>query len=368
MKQKKLHIVYLDLDDRKNPLLAAGQATATYEVGTRLVKKGNKVTVICSNYPNAKDRFDAGIYYKHIGIGTNNIKINNLIYIFVLPFYVKKIKADIIIECFTAPISTLLSPLWTKVPVVALPSMFNAEEFSRKYHLPLYLIERYGAKLYKYIMPYSDVDSKKIRQLNPTITYRIIPQGISSQYLHLRKRKPEFILFLGRFDNSQKGIDLLIEAYAKVVHKTKYPLVIAGHGPDEGKIRKLISKFHMEKRIKVVGPLYGKEKMEMMSKALFVAFSSRHDELSLWALEALGAGLPLVCFDLPEYKWMGQHAVLRAKAFSIKDYGKLMIEATNEKINKEMSIAARKLARKYSWDTVVNKFESFFQEIITGTL
>src|SRR3989344_8138323 len=222
----KLTIVYLDLDDIKNPILAGGQATATYEVGKRLVKLGHRVIVYCSKYPGYKDRVEAGIEYKHIGINTRNVKVNNALYILTIPFIVSSIKnADIIIECFTAPVSTLFSPLFTKMPVVALPSMFNAAEFSRKYKLPFYLIERLGMKFYKYMLPYSEIDSAKAKRLNPQIKFEIVPQGVDSEYLEIKQKKAEYILYLGRFDIAQKGIDILIKAYSKIKDKIKYPLV-----------------------------------------------------------------------------------------------------------------------------------------------
>lgn len=69
---KRLQIVYLDFDDIKNPLLNAGQARATAEVGKRLALKGHKVTSVCSRYPGAKDRIENGIKYTHIGLGSIN--------------------------------------------------------------------------------------------------------------------------------------------------------------------------------------------------------------------------------------------------------------------------------------------------------
>jgi glycogen synthase len=51
MKSKKaLSIAILDFDHINNPLLAGGQARATYEVGKRLVALGHQVTVFCSKY------------------------------------------------------------------------------------------------------------------------------------------------------------------------------------------------------------------------------------------------------------------------------------------------------------------------------
>lgn len=366
MKNKKtVSIAYLDFDDIKNPLLAAGQATATYEVGSVLTKRGHMITVYCSRFPGYKDRVENGIKYIHVGIGTSNIKINNMFYILTTFFTVRKIRnADVIIECFTAPVSTLFSPVFTKIPVIALPSMFNAKEFSKKYYLPFHWIERIGMKFYQYMLPYSDIDSAKAKKLNHNIEYKIVPQGVGKEYFAIKHKKSEFILFLGRFDCNQKGIDLLLNAYAKVQDTIVYPLVIAGHGPDKKKIEAMIRELELSNRASVIGPAYGKKKFELLQRAAFVVFPSRHDELSLWALEALAAGMPLVTFDLPEARWMGHKAVLKAKPFDIEEYSKLLTIAAEIEVQKNMKIEARKLAGKYSWEKVADQFEEFIFSVM----
>ena len=360
----KLTIVYLDLDDIKNPMLAGGQATATYEVGRRLVQRGHKVTVYCSKYPGYKDRVEAGIEYKHIGINTGNIKVNNALYILTIPFIVSAIKnTDIIIECFTAPISTLYSPLFTKIPVIALPSMFNAAEFSRKYKLPFHWIENFGMKFYKYILPYSEIDTSKALGLNNKINYKIVSQGVDEAFFNIRQNPPKHILYLGRFDIAQKGIDLLVKGYNKIKNKIEYPLILAGHGPDEKKIRKMIAEYGLQDKIKIVGSAYGDKKFELMSEALYTAFPSRHDEICLWALESLAGGLPLICFDIPESKWLNDKISLKARPFDIDEYASMLLSATETKIW-QMSNASRIFAKKYSWENVVTQFEQFFYEVL----
>lgn len=365
MKSTKLRITFIDFDDIKNPLLAGGQATATSEVGRELIKMGHQVTVICSKYPGYIDRVENGIKYKHVGLGVKNIKLNNAVFFVAAPLAVKKIKnADLIVECFTAPISTLFSPLFTRIPVIVLPSMFNADEFSKKYHLPLYLIERIGIKFYKYFLPYSDIDSSKIKRLNPKAEFKIVPQGVSRDFFKIKHQKPEHILFLGRFDIGQKGIDLLLKAYARVSKEIKYPLVLAGHGPDQDKIQKIIKLYKLEDKVKIVGSAYGLKKNELISKAIFVAFPSRHDEISLWSLEALASGMPLVSFDLPETKWVSNRVSLKAKAFNINDYAKLLVKATTSELNKKMRKDARILASKYRWEKVAGEFEKFMNMVL----
>lgn len=361
MSQK--HLAILDFDDVKNPLLGAGQAWATHHVGKRLAKRGYEITVLTSKYPGYKDRRENGIRYIHIGLGTKNIKINNAAYFFAVPYHVMRLKVDLIIECFTAPISTMFSPLFTKVPVIGLPSMFNAYEFTKKYHLPFHWIEKLGIKLYKNMIAYSDVDNAKIRSLNRNAKVKIIPQGVDEYYFKLPHHKPKHILFLSRFDIKQKGIDLLLKAYAKIADQTPYPLVIAGHGPDEMKIRSLAGRLGIKEKVIFAGSAYGKKKARLMSNALCVAFPSRHDEMCLWTLEALAAGLPIVCFDLPESKWIADQAVIKVPKFEIDAYSQALLKLEESNYNSALRIRAKTFARKFSWDYVTQQFDIYLNEV-----
>lgn len=362
-----MRIVYLDFDNINNPLLAAGQARATFNVGRELVKRGHKVTVICSRYPGSKDFSKDGINYTHVGLGTSNIKLNNFAYFFAIPFAVRRLNSsntDIIIECFTAPISTLFSPLFTRVPVVVLPSMFNAQEFSKKYHLPLHWIEKMGTRLYKYMLPYSEVDSKKMRQMNPQIIYQITSQGVGDSFFKIKQKKPKFILFFARLDIYQKGIDLLLESYSKVKNTIKYPLVIAGHGPDKSKVEDLVRLHQLENKVTLIGYIDGLKKEQIFSEALYATFPSRHDEMNLGCLEVLAAGLPLVAFDLNESKWLTNTVSWKAKPYDTSSFAKLLLKATIESEYSKRRLASRLFAKKFQWSAVAKKFENFFIKVL----
>lgn len=357
---KKLATVFLDFDDIKNPLLNAGQARATYEVGSRLAKKGHQVTVIASKFPGYQDRVENGILYKHISFGSSNIRLNNLLYILNLPFYARKIKADLILECFTAPISTLFTPLWTNTPVMAIPTSFEAERFASVYKFPFDLIERFGLRFYKYFSPYTPYLDLKMKKYNSKVISKIIPQGVGEEFFQIKKSKPKHILYLGRIDLSQKGLDLLLLSFAKVKDQISYPLVIAGNGPDEEKVANLINKLQLKDKVKMVGPTYGDKKSIYLSQAVLVAFPSRHEGFSLFSLEALASGLPLVSFDIPGLSWAESNVALKANCFDVNQYAQFLLSSNNTNLMDKMSKNARDLAKQYSWDKVTDQFESFF--------
>lgn len=358
-----MKIAIIDMDDLKNPFWAAGQARATKEVGKRLALK-HEVVVYCSKYPNYKDYEEEGMRYIHIGLGTKISKINNIAFVLSIPFLVSKLKADIIVENFNAPVSVSFAPLFTKIPVVGLPTMFAAEEFSKKYHLPFHWIERFGSRFYKYFLPYSRFDLEKMRKFNPQVMSKIVPQGVGQEYFNIKSKKPEYILFLSRLDVGQKGIDLLIKAYAMVANKINYPLVIAGHGRDEEQIRDLVRDFKLGDKVKMVGSAYGEKKYELLSKALYVAFPSRHDEFPVFTLEALASGLPLVSFDIQGLKWISERESMKATPFDIEEYSNLLLKATQADIIEPLIKNARSLAKRYTWERVASDFEKFFDKVI----
>lgn len=361
---KKLRIAYLDFDDIKNPLLGAGQAVATQEVARRLVQKGHKVEVFCSRYPSFKNRIENGIKYTHIGVGSKNIRLNNIFYILLLPFTVRKIKADIVVECFTSPISTLFSPLFTNIPVVALPTSFEAGRFAKQYHLPFHWVERFGLRFYKYFLPTSEFFEKKIRSVNKRVKTKIVPQGVDELYLKVKPGKPEFIVFLGRFDIGQKGIDILLDAYKKICKYISFPLVMVGFGPDEKKVEVMIKKLKLTKNVKIVGGKFGKEKLDILSKALFSVVPSRHEGFCIAALEALSVGIPVVSFDIPGLSWMNEKVSIKAKAFEKDDLAEKMLKAIDSKINKSLRKNCKVFARKYTWKKVADEYEKFFNFMI----
>jgi len=359
----KTRLVLLDFDDIKNPLISGGQALATYEVFRRLTEKYS-ITVISSKYPGYQDRTQDGIMYKHIGLGSSSIRLNNLVYDLLMPFVVPTIKTDLIIEYFIPPYSTLFSPLFTHIPIVAIPTFFDAQRLSEKYHLPFFLIERFGSRFYKYFLPSAKYLDEKMKRYNPNIISDVVPQGVSDEYFKIIQKNPSYILFLGRYDINQKGIDLLLHSYAKIADKITYPLVLAGRGPDERKIIQIINKLGLDRKVRLIGPAYGKKKMDLLSKALFVTIPSRNEGFCIFALEALAAGLPLVCFDIPGLNWITPKVSLKAKSFNVDHYARLLLDMSQKTMRSKMTPETKKIALKFTWNKVAEKYDKFFRFVL----
>jgi glycogen synthase len=348
-------------------LLNGGQARATFEVAKRLVKLGHEVTIVCSRFPGYKDQYHEGIFYKHIGLGSKNIKLNNAVWFLALPFAVMRIKADVIIEAFTAPISTCFSPLFTKIPVMGMPTMFEAEQFSKKYHLPLHWIEALGCKFYKYFLAYSPINKAKMERLNPKVHTRIIPNGVSEEMFDVKTTAGDYGFFIGRIDITQKGLDLLISALEIIKDKLPFKIVLAGNGPkeDEDRLNDMIKQKGLAEKVSFVGRVDGQKKIDLLANCAFGLYPSRFEDFPLVPLEFAALGKPLVCFDIPGLAWVPTNASIKAKSFEVQSLAESILKmSTDTQLRQRMSQEAIPFAKKYGWNSIAEQYAEFCHEVI----
>jgi len=111
------------------------------------------------------------------------------------------------------------------------------------------------------------------------------------------------VLFLGRLVKF-KGVDVLIQAFAKVSEKLPDAfLIIAGTGPELGRLRKLIVKMGLEDKVWLPGEIKTPlEKDLLFTVAHVFVLPSRYLRTpEPWGLvlnEAATAGLPLIATDM----------------------------------------------------------------------
>ena len=362
-----MKIVIFDIDNLNNPHWGSGQAIATKEIGKRLIKKNHEVIVYCSKYPNYKNYKKDGIAYKHIGVGTSYARINNIVYLLFLPFFAFFVKADIILEHFTAPVSTCLTPLFTKIPVVGISSFFSSTKMEKKYGIKFTRFERFGAQFYKYFIPLNKQHDAKMKKLNAKIISKIIPNGVNDNYFKIKTREENYILFIGRIDVFHKGLDLLLLAYKKAERHINDDLYIIGSGPTEDvkKLKFLVDKYKLNKRVKLLTKQLGSKKDAYFKNAKFTIFPSRFEGQSLSVLESMALAKSFICFDIPEVNWLGEKTCLKVKPFSVNQLAaKIILLSKNRALRRLLGTNGRKQARAYTWDKTARQYEDFLAAIL----
>lgn len=99
--------------------------------------------------------------------------------------------------------------------------------------------------------------------------------------------------YLGRLENKQKGLDLLIPAFIKYIEEGGIGVLkLAGSGPDE---KSLIQLSHNAKeRIDFLGPLFNEDKWRYLRASSVLISPSRWEGIPTGCLEAASVGCPLI--------------------------------------------------------------------------
>jgi glycogen(starch) synthase len=127
----------------------------------------------------------------------------------------------------------------------------------------------------------------------------VIPVGLPSEAFEDWTRPRRDILYLGRLEIYQKGLDLLLDAFAKIANETPQRLVIAGDGPDRHAVEIMALALGLGDRVRFVGWIPPDQRFKWLSGANFIVMPSRYESFGIVAAEALAVGTPVVASDIP---------------------------------------------------------------------
>jgi len=364
-----LRIIISNYDDLKNPYYAGGGALAIHNVCKQLVKHYN-LLVLTGNYNGAKDEIIDGVQYKRVGFSVGNPKLDQIIYQVCLHFRALFEKYDLWFESLTPPFSFSLLPILTKKPVVAIVHMLSGKDMRRKYHLPFDVVQNFGLKLYRHFIVLSKKSRADILKVNKTADIRVIPNGVDIPK-KVDMKKENTIIFIGRIEINQKGLDLLLHAWKKAELKIDAKLVIAGSGQngEVEKLKKLINDLKLNKSVKYVGRVENRSKDALFRKSLFVVSPSRFETFGVTALEAMSYSLPFLCFDIDGYKWIPKSNCLKVKKFDIKSFSDSIIRLiSNVNYRKSLSSKSKKFVKQYKWSNIVQRYQDYINGLFNKNI
>lgn len=172
-------------------------------------------------------------------------------------------------------------------------------------------------------------------------------------------------VFLKRL-NPGKGSFDLIPIWKMVVNKNpKAKLLVIGDGPDEviEKLKSEIITNDLQNNIVLHGPEYDFDtKFKLVKSAKVFVLPTYEENWAIVIGEALAAGLPVVCYDLPEIRPIWQEAVWWVKKGDTKAMAKKIQELISFKAKKELFLP--KIVKKYSWKKVAEREWSLVKELL----
>ena len=189
----------------------------------------------------------------------------------------------------------------------------------------------------------------------PTIT---APNGIDFPEDAAWSGRGGFLLWLGRFDITTKGLDLLAHAIDRIP-AAKRPQVRL-HGPDwrNGKqqMRDLVRQLGVDDWVRVEDPVYGDEKWRLIGEAGASIYPSRWDACPVAVSEAAAIGAPILVTRYP----LGRFLAANGAAVQVDPHPERIAEAIPRLLStdaRELGKTASAVARSHlSWDAVTTSW------------
>jgi glycosyltransferase involved in cell wall biosynthesis len=365
-----MRILSLQYGNIINPYSHGGLALALHESLKRLTVRHDITCftgLLSGETQSGKMEID-GVKYIQVGKG-NNKYINRLSFSLTNSFSRSFKSYDIVLVPWDR-----YAPLWMpSVPhcpaVLELALEFFSIPSKLKVVEPLtrFLLKR-NLKTCRYFIAMSEgvrkIASKYVKKVKLS---EVLPGGIPGEILQDTPGtgNEDYLLYIGRLDISHKGIDILLESYKAA--NIDLPLVIAGDGIDKIKVEKIIRKLGLNKKVKTVGWVRGKEKYRLIGNCLAVCIPSRVEGWGIVATEAAAMGKPVIgtkVVGLEESILDGKTGILVPND-NVTQFSKtIKIMVQNKELRTKLGKHARETARQYTWEKIAAKRELFFHKVI----
>ncbi|GIW47801.1 MAG: hypothetical protein KatS3mg078_1678 [Deltaproteobacteria bacterium] len=198
----------------------------------------------------------------------------------------------------------------------------------------------------------------------------LAPMGVEGERRDFEpSNEPTRLLFFGRNDVYQKGIDILLEGYAKAIQMgAKATLTIAGQpwGNSEQFIWKFVEKRGLGESVQLMGPVDDSTKWKLLQEVDYLVFLSRWDGPPRPIREAIAVGTPVIVSSETN---MG-HLVTEFGAglevpLNPDEVAKAILRASKEKaLWHKHREGVKKLYERLSWNRVAEDYIRGYQRVL----
>jgi len=237
-----MRILHIDPDDMLNPY-SGGGPVRTYEICRRLVARGHDVTVLTPTFEGSTPELvREGVRYVRLGrrVG-NHGSSHHITFFFAAPRALGDFPHDLLVEDFMPPLGPTFTPLISRRPVVGSVQWFLAPELQQRYRLPFVWGERRLTRRYVHLVVLTEAMRQHLQEHAPHTRFCVIPNGLDARFFEAEIAAGDYMLYVGRIDTLQKGVDLLLRAFARLDAALRPRLLLAGHGPELNAMQRLAS-------------------------------------------------------------------------------------------------------------------------------
>ncbi|HEY6913358.1 MAG TPA: glycosyltransferase, partial [Paludibacter sp.] len=250
------------------------------------------------------------------------------------------------------------------------PYILNRHPLKKQLALALY--QRKAVKSVDYLHATAQSELKQFRKLGYLQPAEIIANGIELADIKSKTTWNEVrnILFLSRV-HPKKGLEILIEAVARLENKQLLLITIAGEGePDYVEsLKKLAVEQHVSHLFNFIGPVYGCRKWDLYENSDLFVLPTYSENFGIVVAEALATGIPVITTTGTPWQELETNRCGWWIDLNVQNLVKTLNEAINKTSAelKEMGLRGRKLiGDKYEIKAVSASMFLFYNKIIKG--
>jgi glycosyltransferase involved in cell wall biosynthesis len=206
----------------------------------------------------------------------------------------------------------------------------------------------------------------------PRAQIRVIPNGIDLEEFvdlptHPIGSRSPVVLFLGRLDARQKGLEPLIEAFALLPPGLNARLRLVGEdwgglGPLLGRARAL----RVADRVVATGPVPRAEVLRELASADLLVLPSLFEPFGIVLLEAMASGLPIVATrvgGIPEVVADRETALLVPPGAPAELAAAMEKVLTDPDLARRLGSEGRRRVERFSWPRLMPSYIGLFHEL-----
>lgn len=175
------------------------------------------------------------------------------------------------------------------------------------------------------------------------------------------------VLFFSRLEK-RKGLEVLIKAIATLPKSVTAPvLVVAGSGPEERAVKSLARSLKV--RAVWLGRLPDADVASTYRGAdVYCAPALGGESFGIVLVEAMAAGTPVVCSDLPGFRAVAEDAAFLVPPRAHRRLGAALRRVLEDPEKAEsMRAAGREVAARFDWERLVPRVEEVYESALTAT-
>jgi glycosyltransferase involved in cell wall biosynthesis len=358
------------------PSLIDGKGSTIYTFNKELSKDGLEINITSSSKGiELKDLDKNNLYLKH------NLNVNFIKESFFSHINLKQIKIILKNEIihfssffYKLTIFYFLIGIFSNKKIVISPrGEFYPPALKRKSLIKMIYINCF--KIFQNKINFhatNEEEEKIIKRFFPGSKVFTIPNLINISK-PLNEKKNNNLLFLGRI-NPIKNIDLLIEAYANLSAeiKSKFSLIIVGEAFLDyekkyfKKLKVLIKSKDLNDKVKFLGPIYGNQKLKIISESYCLILPSKSENFGNVVLEAISQNTPVIASKNTPWKILKDNNAgywISPTVDSINSTLNELILLDNKRYSKIQNSAMILLKNRFSFENNISLWKNYYSNL-----